>query len=131
MVDGLLAHPVPAAPLKEMGADKVIAVHFPSHWVAAGGPKHFMEVIGQCFSIAQANVCPLWQVHADVVLEPDVSRYAYDAFNKAPELVAAGEAAAHAALPQIRQWLGTAELTAADTKAAVPSLTPSTVPAAS
>jgi len=104
MVDGLLAHPVPATPLKAMGADKVIAVYFNSHWVGATGPKHFMDVIGQCFSIAQARMCELWQVNADLVLEPDVQAYAYDAFQRAPELIRAGETAARAALPQIHAW---------------------------
>lgn len=109
MVDGLLAHPVPATPLKQMGADKVIAVYFNSHWVGAEGPKHFMDVIGQCFSIAQARMCESWQVDADIILEPDVQGFAYDAFQKAPELVKAGEASARAALPAILKWFeGTA-----------------------
>jgi NTE family protein len=85
MVDGLLAHPVPATPVKQMGADKVIAVYFNSHWVGENGPKHVMDIIGQCFSIAQANVCSLWQVNADLVIEPNVGSFAYDAFNKAPD----------------------------------------------
>ncbi|MEO6119664.1 MAG: patatin-like phospholipase family protein [Terriglobales bacterium] len=104
MVDGLLTHPVPATPLKHMGADKVIAVYFNSHWVGATGPKHFMDVIGQCFSIAQARMCELWQVNADIILEPDVQPYAYDAFNKAGEMIKAGEASARAALPSILAW---------------------------
>ena len=66
LVDGLLAHPVPTTPLKEMGADRVVAVYFNSHWVGSTGPRHFMDVIGQCFSIAQARMCSLWQMNADV-----------------------------------------------------------------
>jgi NTE family protein len=105
MIDGLLAHPVPTGPLKQMGADKVCAVYFNSHWVGATGPRHFLEIIGQCFSIAQANVCPLWQANADVVLEPKVEGFAYDAFHRATELVRAGEEAARAALPKLKAWL--------------------------
>ena len=130
MVDGLLAHPVPATPLKQMGADKVCAVYFRSHWVGDGGPKHFMDIIGQCFSIAQANVCSLWQVNADVILEPDVAGFAYDAFQRAPELVKAGETAARAALPKIRAWFESAEAVpvAAKTKLAAPAMAPNSVP---
>ncbi len=105
MVDGLLAHPVPATPLKQMGADRVAAVYFNSHWVGSTGPKHFMDIIGQCFSIAQANMCSLWQVNADVIIEPDVAAFPYDAFNKAAELVKVGEIAARASLPTIHSWL--------------------------
>jgi NTE family protein len=105
LVDGLLAHPVPTTPLKEMGADRVVAVYFSSHWVNGDGPRHFMDVIGQCFSIAQSRMCSLWQMDADIVLEPEVSPFAYDAFNRSPELVKVGEAAVQSKIEEIRSWL--------------------------
>ncbi len=52
-VDGLLGYPVPAKPLREMGAERVVAVHLAAHWVSGKGPRHIFDVIGQCFSIAQ------------------------------------------------------------------------------
>lgn len=131
MVDGLLAHPVPATPLKQMGADRVAAVYFNSHWIGNTGPKHFMDIIGQCFSIAQANMCSLWQVNADVIIEPDVAAFPYDAFNKAAELVKAGETAARRALPVIHSWLeGTVPQTAPARPVEKKSkgLTPATIP---
>ena len=106
LIDGLLAHPVPTTPLKEMGADRVLAVYFNSHWIGSTGPRHVMQVIGQCFSIAQEKMCGLWQVNADVILTPDVSAFGYDDFRNASELVKAGEEATRAALPQIRAWFG-------------------------
>ncbi len=42
---------------------------------------------------------------ADVVIEPEVKQFIWDAFEKAPELIAAGEAATRAALPQILRAL--------------------------
>src|SRR5262249_52735146 len=122
LIDGLLAHPVPATPLKKMGAERVCAVHFKSHWVGTTGPRHFLDVIGQCFSIAQANVSPIWKADADVVLEPKVDGFAYDAFEQAAELVQVGEEAARAALPKLKAWLG-----AANPKPK-PALAPSTLP---
>jgi NTE family protein len=105
MVDGLLAHSVPASPLKRMGAERVISVHFGAHWVRPGGPRHVLDIIGQCFSIAQANMSCLWRADSDVCLEPDVAAYAYDDFARASELVQRGEEAARSALPLIRSWL--------------------------
>ena len=105
MVDGLFSHPVPTVPLKELGAEKVIAVYFSSHWVGATGPKHFMDVIGQCFSIAASRMCGAWQGSADIVLEPQVGAFAYDAFQHVNDLVKVGEEAAMTALPQIRAWI--------------------------
>jgi len=132
MVDGLLAHPVPATPLKEMGADKVVAVYFNAHWVGNGGPKHVIDVIGQCFSIAQEKMCPLWQVNADIILEPDVSSFAYDAFGRATELVKVGEQAARAALPKLREWFAAAEapVAQAHSRKSLPLTGPATAPAA-
>ncbi|MBV9670347.1 MAG: patatin-like phospholipase family protein [Acidobacteriales bacterium] len=104
MVDGLLAHSVPAAPLKKMGADRVISVHFSAHWVKAS-PRHVLDIIGQCFSIAQANMSSVWRAHTDCLIEPNVDAFAFDEFSKTPQLVAVGEAAARAVLPEIRSWL--------------------------
>jgi NTE family protein len=105
LVDGMLAHPVPTVPLREMGADRVIGVYLSSQWTNLKGPRHVFDVIGQCFSIAQEKMSSLWQSSADLVLVPDVSGFSYDDFARAPELVKMGEAVARAALPKIKAWL--------------------------
>jgi NTE family protein len=105
MVDGLLAHSVPATPLKRMGAEKVISVYFSAHWVKAGGPRHVLDIIGQCFSIAQANMSSFWRADTDCLVEPDVEPFGFDDFAKTLELVKVGEAATRKAMPQIRSWL--------------------------
>jgi NTE family protein len=105
MVDGLLAHSVPAKPLRKMGAEKVIAIYFTAHWVKQGGPKHVLDVIGQCFSIAQANMACLWQAEADLLIEPDVAPFSFDAFERAADIIHTGEEAARVALPAIKAWL--------------------------
>jgi len=105
LVDGLLAHAVPAMPLREMGAERVISVHLAAHWVKPRGPRHVFDVIGQCFSIAQDRMCGPWRAASDLVLEPEIGEFGYDDFVRAPELMKAGEIAARAALPQIKSWL--------------------------
>lgn len=106
LVDGMLSHVVPTRPLREMGADRVIGVYLSAHWVATRGPRHVFDVIGQCFSIAQQKMCEFWQTAADMVLEPDVTGFTYDAFDRAPELVRSGEAAARQIVPMLRQLIG-------------------------
>jgi NTE family protein len=103
MVDGLLGHAVPAQPLKQMGADRVAAIFFSAHWVRKN-PRHVLEVIGQCFSIAQSNMSCLWQQHADLLVEPDVSAYSFDDFQKALGIVNVGYEAGLKALPTFRAW---------------------------
>jgi NTE family protein len=104
LVDGMLSHPVPSRPVREMGADRVIAVHLRGTWSQKGAPRHLLEVIGQSFAIAQDTMSSIWRSDADVVIEPDVAGYAYDDFKRADDLIRVGEVAMRAALPEVRKW---------------------------
>ena len=126
LVDGLLAHAVPAEPLREMGAERVVGIYLSAHWVHLKGPRHVFDVIGQCFSIAQEKMCHVWKAHADLVLEPNVAGFTYDGFDRAADLIKVGEDAARAALPQIRAWLPQASPKPAKTK--IPVVTPEPSP---
>lgn len=104
LVDGMLSYPVPTQPLREMGADRVVAVHLKSTW-AQGAPRHLLDVIGQSFAIAQDAMASLWRQAADVVVEPEVAEFAYDDFKRSDALIHLGETAMRHALPKVRQWL--------------------------
>ena len=137
LVDGLLAHAVPAMPLRDMGAERVISVYLAAHWVKPGGPRHVFDVIGQCFSIAQARMCGPWQAASDIVLQPEIGEFAYDDFVRAPELIRVGEAATRAVLPQIREWMPAlaqepiSQAPIAEPAATAPALTTEPAPAKS
>lgn len=105
LIDGLLAHPVPSQPLREMGAERVVGVYLAGGWSRGRRPRHVFDVIGQCFSIAQDKMCTTWQAYSDVTLLPNVAGFGYDEFVRAPELIRAGETAARAAVPEIKKWL--------------------------
>ena len=105
LIDGMLSHTVPTQPLRQMGADRVLAVHLRGNWSNGEGPRHLFDVIGQCFAIAQEMNSSQWKQAADLVIEPDVNGFKYDAFERSSELVRAGELATRAALPQIRRCL--------------------------
>ena len=105
LVDGMLSHPVPTRPLRDMGADRVIAVHLRGQWARNGAPRHLFDVIGQSFAIAQDVMGHVWRGAADLIIEPDVAGFTYDDFKRADELVRAGEAAMRKAMPAIRAWL--------------------------
>jgi NTE family protein len=126
LVDGMLSHPVPTRPLREMGADRVLAVHLKGQWSKNGAPRHLFDVIGQSFAIAQDKMSTVWKGAADLIIEPDVAGFAYDDFKRAAELVHAGEVAMRQALPEVRKWLESpAAVTApAKTGPAVPSPAP-------
>jgi NTE family protein len=128
LVDGMLAHAVPTVPLREMGAQKVLAVHLRGTWANSdAGPRHLFDVIGQCFAIAQEINCGVWKAAADMVIDPDVNGFKYDDFERSAELIHSGEAAMRAALPEIRKWLPQPE---AERKPQSVSITqPATAPA--
>jgi NTE family protein len=105
LVDGMLSHPVPTRPLREMGAERVIAVHLKGTWSNGGPPRNLFDVIGQSFAIAQDAMSCLWREAADIVIEPDVAGFAYDDFKRADDLIRAGEVAMRNALPVVRKWL--------------------------
>jgi NTE family protein len=125
-IDGMLAYGVPTTPLRRMGADRVIGICLSANWSEARAPRHVFEVIGQCFSIAQSKLAESWSKDANLVIEPDVNGFTYDCFERAQELIAAGETAMRAVLPQVRESLSIP-------KASVPQkigLTPVVTPAA-
>lgn len=105
LVDGMLSHPVPTRPLRDMGAERVLAVHLKGTWSRGGAPRHLFDVIGQSFAIAQDAMSSLWRSAADIVVEPDVAGFAYDDFKRAGNLIRSGEVAMRQALPEVRQWM--------------------------
>ncbi len=124
LVDGMLSYPVPTHPLRQMGAERVLAVHLKGQWSKSCAPRHFFDVIGQSFAIAQDMMGSVWRSAADIVIEPDVAGFDYDDFRRADELIRVGELAMRAALPEVRKWLAIPAEVAAPRKALVPRAAP-------
>jgi NTE family protein len=104
LVDGFLTETVPAPAARKMGADVVISVHL-EPGLLESKPRNTIEVISRSFSIIQIATTQSWHAATDVLIEPDVHHILWDEFVKTPQLVAAGEAAARAAMPRIRAAL--------------------------
>jgi len=100
LVDGFLTALVPIEGALLLGAELVIAVYLESKMIEA--PRTFTDVLSRSFTIIQKHADLEWRQHADVIIEPDVTPYAWDDFTKTPEMVRAGEEAALKALPAIR-----------------------------
>src|SRR5277367_1835083 len=104
LVDGFLTEQVPAPAVREMGADVVISVHLEPGLLDTK-PRNTIEVISRAFSIIQTVANQPWRGLTDVLIEPGVHHVLWDEFVKTPELIAAGEEATHAAIPQIKAVL--------------------------
>ena len=129
LVDGMLSHPVPSRPLREMGAERVLAVHLKGQWSKTAAPRHLFDVIGQSFAIAQDRMSPVWRGAADLVIEPDVAGFDYDDFKRADELMWVGELAMRRALPEVRKWLESPVATDVPVKAPAMVTRPAPMPA--
>jgi NTE family protein len=103
LVDGFLTAPVPVEGALLLGADVVIAVYLEAGSLEQ--PRTFTDVLSRSFTIVQRHSDLGWRAQADVIIEPDVKPFVWDDFSKTPEMIAAGEAATLAALPQIRAAL--------------------------
>jgi NTE family protein len=103
MVDGFLTAPVPVEGTLLLGADIVIAVYLEAGNIDQ--PRTFTDVLSRSFNIIQRHADIAWRQQADVIIEPDVTSFVWDDFTRTPDMVAAGERAALAALPQIRAAL--------------------------
>jgi NTE family protein len=100
LVDGFLTAPVPVEGTLLLGADIVIAIY-----LEAGNlenPRTVADVISRSFNIIQRHGDIAWRQQADVIIEPDVKPFVWDDFTRTSDLVAVGEAATQAALPEIK-----------------------------
>jgi NTE family protein len=99
LVDGFLTAPVPVEGASLLGADITIAVYLEAGGLTA--PRTAADVISRSFSIIQRHADLAWRTQADVIIEPDVKPFVWDDFTRTDDLIAAGEAAAQAAIPEI------------------------------
>ena len=104
LVDGFLTAPVPVEGALLLGADVVIAVYLES--AVNENPRTVADVINRSFAIIQRHSDIAWRQQADLIVEPDVKGFVWDDFTRTDDMVAAGEAATRAAIPQIRALLG-------------------------
>lgn len=111
LVDGAIAMEVPAAPMREMGANRVISVFLPTQ-VPVVDPRNMFEVVNRCFQVMHARTETEWRQHSDLVIAPQVCGMSWDCFQSSEQLIQAGEQAAQAALPQIRSWLAAGKIAA-------------------
>jgi len=106
LVDGFVSMEVPAAPLLQMGADRVISIAIPNQEGNADYGNMF-GVLSRCFQLMSARTENEWRRYSNVVITPRVAEMAWDSFASAKNLIAAGEQAAMDAMPAIQRWLAT------------------------
>jgi NTE family protein len=107
LVDGAMSVAVPAALARRLGATHVISVAVPPP-LPTDAPSNVVQVIGRCFQILQGHGEERWRRESDLVISPNMGGFDWHAFDRGPELIEAGEAAARSVLPLIDEWLSPA-----------------------
>jgi NTE family protein len=103
LVDGAMSIEIPALLARELGATHVVSVHLPAP-SCPRPPADVFQVIRRCFQIMQIRNEDGWRQASDLVITPDLRAIEWDGFERGPELIEAGEAAALAVLPAIQSW---------------------------
>ncbi len=105
LVDGAIVGSVPVSALRGFGVDAIIGVHLRTSVSRYFPPANIFQVIGQSFQVAENLNQARWREHCSLAIEPDVSEFKWDEFDRADELILAGERAAREALPALRALL--------------------------
>lgn len=102
LVDGLVSMEVPAAAVRQMGASHTVSVALPAP--ESMDPRSIFCVVNRCFQILAIRTEHEWRQQSNVIIEPTVSRVAWDGFRSSGDLIKAGEEAASAVIPAILEW---------------------------
>jgi NTE family protein len=104
LVDGFVSMEVPAEPLLQMGADRIVSVAIPNQ-DGGGDYGTMLSVVSRCFQIMSGRTQNSWRRYSNVVIAPPVADMSWDSFASAKKLIQLGEQAARAAIPTIQKWL--------------------------
>jgi len=100
--DGAIVHPVPAALVRSMGADIVIAVNVCPESYTKGAAKHLIDSLMNTIDIMSAKLVKEELQLADVILRPELG-FSQLSFKDADNYIAAGERVTRDAIAMIRQ----------------------------
>lgn len=104
LVDGGVMAPVPVAACRRLGADYVLAVDvgLPDRVMRV---RNVFEVLLRSIEIMERESCRSQLQQADVVIRPDLRGIGLASWERAAEIIVAGEVAAETALPAVRHLL--------------------------
>jgi NTE family protein len=105
LLDGGVRANIPAAATRDLGADLVVAIDVNQTHHRPERPTHMLAIMVQTFFTLSRAAELADGAAADLLISPEVGAIGYDQLHRAPELIAAGEAAAREALPALRRLL--------------------------
>jgi len=101
LVDGGIVENVPVSPLREMGADYIIAIDLIAEH-SHKKPENIIEVLLRSFDFTLKSTTQLQTKKADVLIKPDLSQFNMVDMNQADELIKIGYSEAKKVLKKIK-----------------------------
>jgi NTE family protein len=105
LIDGGWIDKVPVLPAFRLGADVVIAVDITAGLQDASSYQRGVDVMVRANAIKDTRLVAFHRRLADVIIEPEIKHVHWADFGAFQRCIEAGEAAASAAIPAIRQLL--------------------------
>jgi NTE family protein len=102
LVDGGWIDRVPVAPLRQMGADLIIAVDVAEELQDTSSLETGLDIVLRTYDICQHALCEMQLREADVVLRPDVAGIHWSDFGHLQECLQAGEKVVADQIEEIR-----------------------------
>lgn len=102
LVDGMLVRNFPVEEVKAMGADIIIGVDVGSGLRGKENLTSLAAILGQAMSFMDAESTTRQRKMCDVLIVPDIEGITAADFSKGKEIIARGETAARAMLPQLQ-----------------------------
>lgn len=130
LVDGGMSNNLPVDVVRAMGVDLVIAVDPSSRLETRERLSSLVDIMSQSISIPVRRDTERQAELADVVVTPGTAAYPFAAFENIAGIIRAGEEAARAALPRIREALARLSARQPEVRYAIADLTLAGVPAA-
>ncbi len=103
LVDGSASESVPVGKVREIGADRVLAIDVTHCLKVIEKPENVVEVLNRAEDITSFHLSKERLKDADLVVRPKVRKLSWANFDKAEKIIRKGEEAVHDNLEEIRK----------------------------
>ncbi|PKL83426.1 MAG: patatin [Ignavibacteriae bacterium HGW-Ignavibacteriae-3] len=105
LVDGSASESVPAGKVRELGADRILAVDVMRNLKVVDQPQNVFEILYRTEDITSFHLSRLRLREADLIIRPQVSNLSWADFDMASEIIAEGAKAAAENLSEIKRLI--------------------------
>ncbi len=103
LVDGSSSESVPVARVKEIGADRVLAIDVTRSLNIAHRTNNVLDILYRTEDITSYHLSQLRLQEADLILRPNVKKLSWADFDKTEEIIKAGEITARENIDKIKK----------------------------